>query len=213
MYPAGQPLSDIVATNQTCTREQLWGTAGFALCLAADASSQHVCQQRVYSAGLYVAGTALIGLALIAAIIALGLGAARAAAATEIDPHAAAYAQVPPHGNGGGEKDAEHAAPPSPGLSVEASTTWRNFTLAFGVLLAILAALCLFVAHYLAFNALVEDQAPSGDVGLSNPLKGNFPIQSPWYLTTTGVVYASLAWLMAGIGVIVACLGSCLGGL
>jgi hypothetical protein len=208
-YPGGSPLSDIRAAdaNITCTREQLWGTAGFDLCLANGAASQHICQQRVYSAGLYVAGTALVGLALLSALVALGLGVARAVA----DHEAVPYAPLPRSEHA--DMAENGAAASTPSAVTPAASTWRNFALALGVFLAALAALCLFVAHDLAFNSLVEDQAPSGDAALSNPLQGNLPTESPWYLSYTGVVYASMAWLMAGVGVLIASLGACLGGL
>lgn len=189
-------------------REQLWGDAGFSLCLANGAGSEHVCQQRVYSAGLYVAGTSLVGLALIAAVVALGLGASPALA----DHAPLPYAPIPRSQDGEKGENGSHPSGPA-AAGTAALPTWRNFALALGVLFAALAGLCLFVAHYLAFNALVEDQAPSGDITLSNPLQGNLPIQSPWYLSYTGVAYASMSWLMAGVGVLIASLGGCLGGL
>lgn len=236
IYPAGNPLSDIQATNQSCTREHLWGSEGFAICRAYNAGDQHVCQQRVYSAGLYVAGTVLAGLALLSALIALALGFSRATASSETPPYAALYSRLAQGSHGhhghhhhrhqqdeGNWKSPQDQADPEPAddgniddhsdsAITGGSTTWRNSALALGILFAVLGALCLFVAHYLAYNALVNDQAPSGDASLSQTVNAK-PVQSPWYLTHTGVVYASMAWFTAGLGALIASLGACLGGL
>jgi len=237
LYPAGHSLSEIHATNQTCTREHLWGSQGFSICENSGAGDQHVCQDRVYSAGLYVAGTVLSGLALLYGLITLALGFSRAIASTETLPYAYLYSRLAQSSHRSrrhqhhvrqqdednwkspqGETEAEPTEEDIPDNSTHFTpranlTTWRNFAMALGILLAVMGALCLFVAHLLAYNALVSDQAPSGDVSISNPVTGSNPIQSPWYLTHTGVVYASLAWLTAGLGALIASLGACLGGL
>lgn len=227
----------IQSVDQNCTREHLWGSQGFSICENSGAGDRHVCQQRVYSAGLYVAGTVLSGLALLYSLIALALGFSRAISSTETPPYAYVYSRLAQssghprhrqhhrHQEGGGnwkgpedETEAEPSEEDVPHDSTDSAagpnlTTWRNFALALGILLAVLGALCLFVAHFLAYNSLVNDQAPSGDASISIPVTGSGSLQSPWYLTHTGVVYASLAWLTAGLGALIASLGACLGGL
>jgi len=90
--------------------------------------------------------------------------------------------------------------------SPAAASTLGTFTAFLGslvTLLALLAAILIAAAQMLGINALVENQLPSGidstpqQFGLSNIT------QSSWYMGPGAILWPSVAWIVAVIGVFV----------
>jgi len=86
------------------------------------------------------------------------------------------------------------------------ASTFSTFTAFLGsvvTLLALLAAILIAAAQMLGINALVENQLPSGidstpqQFGLSNIT------QSPWYMGPGAILWPSVAWIVAVIGLFV----------
>lgn len=167
-----------------------------AACLAAEQSGSwpntQYCQKTVASASMYVAAAVLVGISLLAAAVYAAVEFRAAAAATTAGPAAAE------------KTGAAEAAPEQAATAAAAASSLAvaySLLLELSVLLALLAVLCLVAAQAVGISATVTDRMPTAG---QTPSQSAARWQGRWFMGKPALVYTSVAWLSAVLGVFIA---------
>ncbi|KAF2465820.1 uncharacterized protein BDR25DRAFT_360348 [Lindgomyces ingoldianus] len=202
-----------------CRRESLLGKGGMGRCFARfkpGLDDRQICQKVVGSARLYVAGCVVVGITVLGGVGVAAMGFKRAWALEETvgGYEYVAVEEQKAEGGDGEQGDVgtavtlethnhAHSRPRDRRVYTPYSTKniWTSILFTSTTLLAILATGCLIFAQILGVQSLVNEQHPT-----AGETPGDFAI-GRWYMGTPALVWSTVAWLSAGIGVFVGVAG------
>jgi hypothetical protein len=186
--------------NYTCTRlPHATGKSGRQECAATNDGDPQRCQQVVLAAGLFVAGAILSGIAVLAAVLVAALHYKAALAPTKaIGDHGMTTVVA--------DVDAPLVGPLAPTTAIGDHGVTMVDVVAplvgpLATLLALLAAVCIWLGQDIGVTALVIGGDPQ------EPVPPEF--QTHWFMGPAALVYPSVAYLAAILGVFTAAATNC----
>ncbi|KAF2737784.1 hypothetical protein EJ04DRAFT_510008 [Polyplosphaeria fusca] len=206
--PPTESIDDTSTFEWKCDRQPLIGAGAYQKCyerFLPGWDNVQLCQKVVASARLYVAGAVMVGLACVFVGVVGALRAEGAWAATETRPgyeYAAVHRGQNVHKGDGDEGEAVGTGTgPATYEPYSARSLSTAVLFGFATLLALLATACLIFAQILGVQGLVNEQRPTAGESPGDGIIGR------WYMGTPALVWSTVAWLSALIGVFVAVAG------